>query len=82
MAMLIHLGSNDGGKQIHDDHPRVNKTMQEIGKILNLREHGAGRNCVKVCGPGDLEVHYGVCLLLFNTSDQISTVRQQLLCVR
>jgi hypothetical protein len=35
--------------------------MLEIGKLLNLREHGAGKDCVKICGPGDLEIHFGVC---------------------
>lgn len=45
---------------IHKDDPRVCDAMRRLGSMLNLREHGAGKQILQIFGPGDLEVHFGV----------------------
>lgn len=56
----IVYGSNDAGLTVHKKDPVLNELMKEIGTKLHLKEHGSGRDGVKVFGPGDLEIHLGV----------------------
>jgi hypothetical protein len=56
----IIYGSNDGGIEVHCDVEEVNQVMEQVGKTLNICEHGTGVQGKKLYGPGDLEIHKGV----------------------
>ncbi|KAF2076806.1 hypothetical protein CYY_001883 [Polysphondylium violaceum] len=55
----IVYGSCDGGQTVHDSDPIINKEMERIANILNLRGHQVGCDKKVIFGPGDIEVHRG-----------------------
>ncbi|KYQ99702.1 hypothetical protein DLAC_03642 [Tieghemostelium lacteum] len=55
----IVYGSCDAGKTVHNSDPLINKEMERVAKILNLRGHTVGLTQTFVYGPGDIEVHKG-----------------------
>ncbi|KYR01650.1 hypothetical protein DLAC_11486 [Tieghemostelium lacteum] len=55
----IVYGSCDGGKTVHSSVPEINKEMERIAGILNLRGHVVGLPKSFIYGPGDIEVHKG-----------------------
>ncbi|KYR01649.1 hypothetical protein DLAC_01652 [Tieghemostelium lacteum] len=55
----IVYGSCDGGKTVHSSVPEINKEMERIAGILNLKGHIVGLPKTTIFGPGDIEVHKG-----------------------
>eukprot|EP01132_Coremiostelium_polycephalum_P008397 gene8397-10313_t len=55
----IVYGSCDGGNSVHNSDPIVNKEMERMAGLLNLRGHTVGKEKRFLYGPGDIEVHKG-----------------------
>jgi len=55
--MEIVYGSNDAGKNCHNDDPVVSTLMEKAGQILGLCSHTVLN--ASITGPADLEVHKG-----------------------
>lgn len=48
-------GSDDGGKTVVASDPILNKAMERVGRIFNLKKHTVGKDRVPLVGPGDIE---------------------------
>ncbi|EFA75197.1 hypothetical protein PPL_11271 [Heterostelium album PN500] len=56
----IVYGSNDGGKTIHNSDPVIEKEMERLAGIMNIKGHMVGLvTPTLIYGPGDIEVHKG-----------------------
>ena len=52
------LGSNDGGRTVHADDPRLNAIVAAAAKELHLAQHTVGQHALYTAG--DVEGHVGV----------------------
>lgn len=55
-ASLVY-GSNDGGRNVHDDHAEMRNQMTLVGAHLNLKPHQIRNTGKWLIMPGDIEGH-------------------------
>jgi hypothetical protein len=55
----LRYGSDDGGKTVVASDPTLNRAMEKVGSMFNLKKHTVGKERVPIIGPGDIEGHLG-----------------------
>jgi hypothetical protein len=55
----LRYGSDDGGKTVVASDPTLNRAMEKVGRMFNLKKHTVGKERVPIIGPGDIEGHLG-----------------------